>query len=222
VTSATITGATNANTKAGRLWYKTSIPAGAATVQVYKDEAKTQLVVHGALANNLGGTINLAADGASGIGGTFVVPAAVTAVNTTSQYVDMGTTGAFQTAVVSERDGIGYVAESGIADGALCWVTVAGVAQMLIEATGDIARGDWVRSGVTTAGRVQADSAWNPLYCDQYVGRSLGRKEAGVGTTCAVLMTGRRSAALPSVPADGVYNLTVAAGVASWTTDTTP
>lgn len=221
VTSAAITGKTNANSKAGRIWYKLSIPAGAATIQLYSDEAKTGLVAHGALGDNLGGTINLVADGASGIGGTVVVAAAVAALDTTSEHFTFGSVAGFQKAATNERDWIGVVAEADIANGSSCWVTISGMAQMLIEAAGDVGYGDWVRSGATTAGRVQADSAWDPLYCDRYIGRSIGRKEAGVGTTCGVMILPRRSAALPSVPADGEYNLLVAAGVASWVVDGT-
>ena len=222
VISATITGKTNTNSKAGRLWYKLSIPGGLATVQAYSDEAKTALVAHGALGDNLGGTVNLAADGGSGIGGTVVLTTTITALDTAAEYLTCGSVNGFQKSVVNERDWIGVCGEAGVADGSDAWVTIGGTAQMLIEAAGDVGFGDWVRSGETTAGRLQADSAWDPLYSDRYIGRSVGRKEAGVGTTCGVMMLPRRAAALPAVPADGVYNLTVAAGVASWTTDTAP
>jgi hypothetical protein len=218
VTSSTITGKTNVNTKAGRLWYKLSIPAAKATIQVYKDEAKTALVAHGALGDNLGGTINLSEDNASGIGGTVVVTAAVAALDTTGEYLTVGTVNAFSTAIASETEAIGVCQEAGVASGAEAWVAIAGTAQCLFEAgaTGDAAYGDWVRSGATTAGRVQADTAWNALYADRYIGRSVGRKEYGVGTTCGVMLLPKRSSPLPGIPADGTYHLAVAAGVASW------
>ena len=61
---------------------------------------------------------------------------------------------------VSEDQAIGVVFESGVADGSLCWVVIAGVAEVLLEDTTASTHGNWVYASAT-AGRANATLA-NP------------------------------------------------------------
>ena len=82
ITALVLTGLTTSNTDAGVLYASLSIPGGNATIQIWKDAGRTQLVAHGALAGNGGGAITLSADGASGVGGNCTVGATVAADTT--------------------------------------------------------------------------------------------------------------------------------------------
>lgn len=72
------------------------------------------------------------------------------------------TDNAFQVSAISAIDSIGFVYESGVADGSECWVVVNGIAEALLEDETASTRNYWVGSGDTTAGRVNMDSASPP------------------------------------------------------------
>jgi hypothetical protein len=82
--------------------------------------------------------------GAATVKGTLVFP---------SSTVD----NAFETST-AQYDGIGFVYESGIADGSAAWVVFSGVAEALFEDGNAPVRDYWVRAS-TTAGRVYCEAA---------------------------------------------------------------
>lgn len=224
-TASAVTGIASTNSTGGRLYLSVAVVGGFGTVLVFSDEAQTNQVAHGALGDNLGGAAALSADGGSGIGGTITLAAACPAVAETTGTIDAGTTAAYQKAAIDDTGVIAVCAEAGIADGASMWITIpGGIALVLAEATATFARGQYVRSGSTTAGRAQADDAASALDAQKYIGRSIGRKEAGVGTTVGILFTGPSVAPiLPNAPTvDGTYNLQITAGVPSWVADSAP
>jgi hypothetical protein len=65
---------------------------------------------------------------------------------------------AFEIAPTDGINPIGVVYEDGIADGSECWVVIAGIADILIEDGTAATRGNFVRTGSTTAGRADMAS----------------------------------------------------------------
>jgi hypothetical protein len=218
-TASAVTGIASTNSKAGKIYLSLFVAGGFGSVQVHSDLARTGLIAHGALGDNLGGTINLVADGGSGIGGTITVTAGLPAIAEVTGEIDAGVTGGYSKAGIDSASVVAVCGEV-VAANASMWITIpGGVAQVLVENAQDLARSQWVRSGSTTAGRVQGDDASNPMRALQYIGRSIGRKEAGVGTTCGILFTGPQTALdVPALPSGASsYHLKVAAGpVPSW------
>lgn len=190
-TADAVTGITSSNSTGGRLYLSIAVVGGFGTVLVFSDAAQLNQVAHGALGDNLGGAAALTADGGSGIGGSITLEAGCPAVADTGGYIDAGTTGGWQKAAIDDVAVCAVCAESGIADGSSMWITIpGGTAQVLAEATATFARGQYVRSGSTTSGSAEAEDSIDVARQGQYIGRSIGRKEAGVGTTCGILFTG--------------------------------
>lgn len=61
-----------------------------------------------------------------------------------------------------DYDCIGAMGESGIADGSLVWVAIAGPVQFLLEDGTASTQGNWVKTSDTDAGRIDATNAVPP------------------------------------------------------------
>lgn len=94
---------------------------------------------------------------------------------------------AFVACPADDPDPIGVVYESGIADGSLCWVVIAGTVQVLLQDSTAGTRGYWSRVSASQAGRANATAAAPPgggvPELDQHV-REIGHcmQNAGAGT----------------------------------------
>lgn len=199
-TAATITGATASNTTAGRLYLSIAVTGGKGTALFFSDAALTTQVAHAQLANNLGGTAALVADGASGLGGTITLTAACPAVAEETGTIDMGVTAGYSLAPAGSSAVVAICGES-VAANAEMWITIpGGTAQVLIETGDSISRGQYVRSTLTggAAGAAQGDDAMLSSRESTYIGRAIGRLDgSGPGTTCGILFN--PSLALPGV-----------------------
>jgi len=80
----------------------------------------------------------------------------------------------------------GFVYEDGIADGSECWIVVAAVAEMLVEDSTAVSRGDLLMAGDTTSGRIMPASAIPPPTTAEHfreVGHALTGCTAGTDNT---------------------------------------
>lgn len=100
--------------------------------------------------------------------------------------------GAFLPCPANGFQPIGVVYEAGIANGSLCLVVVGGVADVLLQNGTSSTRGNWCRTSITTAGRMDATGAGGgPGFVAQHfaeVGHCLQSKLAGVDVLCRILM----------------------------------
>ncbi len=94
----------------------------------------------------------------------------------------------------AEYDTIGAVYENGIADGALCWVVIGGIAEVLLEDATAATRHNWVHSA-TTDGRADASLAEpsgggfnNANEHFKEIGHCLESVAAGTDKLCKILM----------------------------------
>lgn len=94
----------------------------------------------------------------------------------------------------AQYDAIGAVYESGIADGALCWVVMMGIAEVLLEDSTASTTGNWVYAS-TVDGRANASLAQpagagfvNAEEHFKEIGHCLETKNAGTNVLCKVLM----------------------------------
>ena len=69
----------------------------------------------------------------------------------------------FMVSSTDDPDTIGTVYESGIADGALCWVVFTGIAEVLLEDSSIATIGYWARSSITQAGRADITNLDPPV-----------------------------------------------------------
>ena len=153
----TVVGASASNTHAGRLYLVVTLPAGAATVSAYKDEARQNKVAEGALADNLGGTVSLAQSNASGL--SFDVDIEAGAVqDLTGPYVTLGLATGVEITDTSAINQTGVIYESGVADEAEVWVVVAGKAYVSMKANTAITCGSGLITSATSGGHV--DELW--------------------------------------------------------------
>jgi hypothetical protein len=87
---------------------------------------------------------------------------------------------------------IGAVYEAGIANGAPCLVVITGVAEVLLANGTGSTMGNWVRTSITTAGRVDATGAGGgPGFVAQHfaeVGHCLETKSPGTNVLCKIAM----------------------------------
>lgn len=97
----------------------------------------------------------------------------------------------FVLAATTSYDHCGVVYESGIADGSACWVVVAGIAEVLVDDSQAVARGDLILSSTTTAGRVDVSAAIPPVSdADHFreVGHAITAVSAGTNAKFKLLL----------------------------------
>lgn len=68
----------------------------------------------------------------------------------------------FIATLADEAMPIGVVYQAGIADAALCWVTIQGIAEVLLEDSTAATAGYWCRTSTTAAGRCVMNTATPP------------------------------------------------------------
>lgn len=97
----------------------------------------------------------------------------------------------FKAITADDPDPIGVVYESGIANGELTWVVVAGSAQILLQDSTAGTRGNWARVSASQAGRVNSTAAAPPgggvPELDQHVrevGHCAETVDAGTNVLC--------------------------------------
>jgi hypothetical protein len=136
---------------------------------------RTGLTVEGALVIQM-----LNQTGGASVKGTVVEPGS-------GQVADRGV----KAITADDPDPVGVIYESGIADGSLVWVVVAGTAQVLLQDSTAGTRGNWARVSATANGRVNSTAAAPPgggvAELDQHV-REIGHcaetVDAGTNVLC--------------------------------------
>lgn len=199
-----VAGDSLANTSAGKLYLAVTVPGGAATVSAYSDAARTVKVAEGALADNLGGTVSLAAVGGSGL--SFDIDVEAGAVAAADATMVRGALCAVQEAAAAAADQIGVMYTDGIPDGGDCWIVVAGRCQVQVGAGAEIPWGSALITHATSSGIVQAQYAADSSKQQRLVGWADGRIE-GTGTTVGCHLELRGSWGVPAVasPATGSW-----------------
>lgn len=92
----------------------------------------------------------------------------------------------FKLTVTGGFTAIGFVYESGIADGSLCWVVVTGIAEVLIEDSVATVRGDILIPSGTVAGRVMPQALPTSAQHFQEVGHPIESKSAGTNVLAKI------------------------------------
>jgi hypothetical protein len=170
-------GLSATNSDAGKL-YISIVDAGADnTIEVYSDSARTTKVAQGTDAGKAGGDIACAAFGGSGLSVDVGVIAGAVAGATASAV--RGSLRGVQLAATSSIAACGVVYEDA-ADGAACWIVVAGECQIKVAV--DVPFGAWLITSATTDGAIDVLYAADATKVQRGVARSIGRR-SGVGTT---------------------------------------
>jgi hypothetical protein len=98
---------------------------------------------------------------------------------------------AFNISGTDEFDSIGAVYDDGIEDGELCWIIVAGIAEVLLEDGTAATRGYWARTSTTQAGRVTVNTATQPGLLQTHfaeVGHGLENVSSGTDVLAKISM----------------------------------
>lgn len=85
----------------------------------------------------------------------------------------------FILSATTEYGHCGVVYEGGVPDGSSCWVVVAGVAEVLVDDSQAVSRGDFIVSSTSTAGRVDVGSGGPGVVPDSEHFREVGHAITG-------------------------------------------
>ncbi len=76
--------------------------------------------------------------------------------------IDTGTDDGFKLNPADGKEGMGIVLESGVADDALAWIVISGIADVLMEDNAPATHGNWLRSSITEEGYADPTNATPP------------------------------------------------------------
>jgi hypothetical protein len=100
------------------------------------------------------------------------------------------TPGGFSASVADGRQAFGAVYQAGVADGSLAWVTVSGVAEVLLEDGTASTAGNWCRGSAAVAGRATMNAAdpSSTTVHEREIGHCIETKAQGVSVIAKCIM----------------------------------